>query len=447
MPNLPLVILHGWSDSFESFKPLGTLLKDAGIAEQVTDIHLGNYVTMDDHVEFHDIVEAMMRAWKDKQLPMTPRSTNMVVHSTGGLVVRDWLDTHFAPGQCPIHHLLMLAPANFGSPLAHQGHSFLGRLFKGLKSDKPFQTGERILKGLELASPYSTSLALRDLFAEKTKFEAGKILCTVLVGNTGYSGFRSIANRDGSDGTVYVSTANLQTANLILNYAENPEQPQWQLRPCTCQTGFGVMDGENHGSIIGEDERFNNDSTFLWIKDALTVNDDRFEGFTTRLAVLTDSVMARYLDDDSKHGFQNTVFRLRDQYHRAVPDYFLQFYEHDTDSNRFAEQFHREVLCKVHPYEEDKSYRSIFMDCTQLHDRIDKPEDHVDIRLYASPEITKEGNVGYRTFVPGDLGSIKIQANQIKDVFRANRTLLTEMTIRRYQSKQVFEFKGLNDKN
>ena len=35
------------------------------------------------------------------------------------------------------------------------------------------------------------------------------MLCTVLVGNTGYCSIRSIVNEDGSDGTVRVSTGNV----------------------------------------------------------------------------------------------------------------------------------------------------------------------------------------------------------------------------------------------
>ena len=48
-----------------------------------------------------------------------------ITHSTGGPVVREWLDRYHAqPGTldaCPMSHLVMLAPANFGSALAQLG--------------------------------------------------------------------------------------------------------------------------------------------------------------------------------------------------------------------------------------------------------------------------------------------------------------------------------------
>ena len=43
-----LVIIHGWSDDFKSFKRLGKLLVEEGVADQVAHIRLGNYISLDD---------------------------------------------------------------------------------------------------------------------------------------------------------------------------------------------------------------------------------------------------------------------------------------------------------------------------------------------------------------------------------------------------------------
>ncbi len=61
----------------------------------------------------------------------------------------------------------MLAPANFGSALAHKGRSMLGRVFKGWKTG--FETGEEMLYALELASPFQWDLAQADLFVPEGK--------------------------------------------------------------------------------------------------------------------------------------------------------------------------------------------------------------------------------------------------------------------------------------
>ena len=55
-----------------------------------------------------------------------------ITHSTGGPVVRDWWNRYYleprqAP-RCPMSHLVMLAPANFGSALAQLGKGRLSRV-------------------------------------------------------------------------------------------------------------------------------------------------------------------------------------------------------------------------------------------------------------------------------------------------------------------------------
>src|SRR3990167_2704100 len=220
----PLVILHGWSDNSVSFKPLADLLQQQ-LQRSAAIIDLADYITLDDDVTYDDIVAAMSYAWQVNKLPTTSRSVDAVVHSTSGLVIRDWLIRNFKPGQAPVDHLVMLAPANFGSPLAHKGNSFFGRVLNGFKGDKIFQVGELLLKGLELASPYSWQLAMKDCLAKQTYFDSQNILCTVLVCNTGYTGISAAANESGSDGTVRVSTANLNCAYLEVDFSIDPHQP------------------------------------------------------------------------------------------------------------------------------------------------------------------------------------------------------------------------------
>ena len=189
----PLVIIHGWSDEALSFQHLGSLLAEH-TQRNLTQVNLADYISLDDSITMDDLVSAMQRAWGACKLPRTVYSVDVVVHSTGGLIIRDWIARYFTPYDAPIKHLLMLAPANFGSPLAQKGRALIGRVVVGLRSQKLFQTGTHILKALELASPYSWQLAQRDLFSDSVYYTPGKILCTVLVGNEGYRGIRAAAN-------------------------------------------------------------------------------------------------------------------------------------------------------------------------------------------------------------------------------------------------------------
>ena len=131
MPRRPLVILHGWSDRSATFKPLAHLLAAKLNIQDVSIISLADYLSLEDEIRFDDIVTAMQAAWQHRELPTTPGSVDAIVHSTGGLVIRDWLQRHYQTDGAPIKNLLMLAPANFGSPLAHKGRSFIACAYKG----------------------------------------------------------------------------------------------------------------------------------------------------------------------------------------------------------------------------------------------------------------------------------------------------------------------------
>ena len=58
-----VLIVHGWSDSYESFQPLKSLLVAAGY--QTTQVFLGNYASMRDDVTFDDLARGSSAAsWK-----------------------------------------------------------------------------------------------------------------------------------------------------------------------------------------------------------------------------------------------------------------------------------------------------------------------------------------------------------------------------------------------
>ncbi len=148
-----IVIVHGWSDDSKSFRRLAEQL-EAWFGSAPTQIRLADWISLQDDVTYADLAAALDRAWTAQGLSRAPRTVDVVVHSTGALVLRDWLTRHFDPASAPVKRFLMLAPANFGSPLAHKGRSFIGRVLKGWNRFVG-QTGTQVLKGLELGSPYS----------------------------------------------------------------------------------------------------------------------------------------------------------------------------------------------------------------------------------------------------------------------------------------------------
>lgn len=449
----PLVIIHGWSDFAESFVPLADAIEKKA-NRPVEQIWLGNYISLDDDVQMKDLVRGLAQAWKDRNLPTKPKGTDVIIHSTGGLIIRDWMSSHYIDkgNKPPINNLVMLAPANFGSPLAHKGRAFYGRVLKGFKSKKRFETGTQILKALEMASPYSWDLAQRDRFG-KNALSPNGVRTTVIVGNTGYGGISSLANEDGSDGTVYVSTANLNCDYLEIDFPSLPKKPKAKpIKTSKGATAFLVMDDHNHSSVALKDEDHVGNTTLLnSIVKALDINTTAdFEKWIKNCASTTRNVMTKHADDKDKykHGYQNTVFRVRDDHGFDVTDYVIEFY-HDAKKgffDRFAELFNKKAISKVHAYKDNPAYRSFMINCTELYNIINEEGEFLRVSLSAMPDFNEEKNmVGYRTFEDDDMDYLELGPKDLKQFFVPNRTLYVDITLTREQKKGLFTIKKVDE--
>ena len=463
MRDRPIVILHGWSDMSTSFEPLAKLLRAKLNGRDISIIHLADYISMEDEVRFDDIVSAMATAWKKNSLPTSAGSVDAIVHSTGGLVIRDWLQRNYEPNDAPIKHLVMLAPANFGSPLAHKGRSFLGRLWKGSivkNTGTAFQTGTHILKGLELASPYTWGLAERDRFASGGRmYSPGNVLCTVLVGQHASNVSNAIANEDGWDGTVRVATANMDCARMTIIFPTGPTGGAPIVAPeaevSTGLTALGVLDRHNHGSIkltqtegrsLAYVERLKLDgSLFSDIVTSLTVKDEEFKRWRNQLSIRNLELLRRVdkTRNAKKHGYQNTVVRVQDQFGVGVEDFLIELFEKDDDRTRSSGLVHRDAIRSVHAYSDDKSYRSFYIDCTSLFRKIDKNNEYLGISINAYPELENGALVGFAPYGHGGKNGFRIMYNELSNFFSPNRTLLLTLQLTRVQSESIFRFKQL----
>ncbi len=450
MANKPIVIIHGWSDHSASFDKLARrLARETG--QPTAQIWLADYISLDDEVRLDDLSAGLERAWGDRQLPTGANAIDVVVHSTGGLVIRAWMQ-HFyhARGQRPpVQNLVMLAPANFGSPLAHKGRSLIGRVFKGASSDRPFETGGQILRALEMASPISWTLAEEDRFAPNV-FSGAGVRCTVLVGNTGYSGIRSLANEPGSDGTVYVATANLNCARLSIDVVRSPGDAMDEIRltdevESRGRTAFRVLDGLDHSEITGN-ERLTQ-ALLDPILDGLRVKANGFGAWCDDCDAHTAALVEKYArkTDPEHHAFQNTVFRVSDDQGAMVDEYTVEFYGNFDDSrDRWARVFHNEILTKVHAYGDNAAYRSMMIDVTRLRREVGRQEDDLKFSFSALPDIREDRNrVGYKSIGMNDIGQLVLNHAAIHKYFQPNRTLLVDIRLPRYQRPEVFRLTPL----
>jgi len=233
--SLLVVFVHGWSvTSTDTYGELPARLKreagkDGGPPLDVRNVYLGQYVSFRDEVRLEDIARAFDAAVADVMADVgASRRFVCITHSTGGPVVRDWLDRFYVkPGKladCPLSHLIMLAPANFGSALAQLGKSRLARLANWFDGVEP---GQRVLDWLELGSPEAFDLDSRwitDYAALKLTAAANPQFLFVLTGDRIdrklYDHLNSYTGELGSDGVVRAAAANLNATYVRL------EQPQ-----------------------------------------------------------------------------------------------------------------------------------------------------------------------------------------------------------------------------
>ena len=160
----PVVLVHGYSAEAAAFDRWKSLLERRGY--DAATLHACSYRSLTNEVTIRDIAEGFDRALRIQAGLDGDEPFDAIVHSTGMLVIRAWLSAY--PGRRDrLKHLIGLAPATFGSPLAHKGRSWLGAMFKGNRRPGPdfLEAGDRILDGLELASRFTWELAHEDMLA------------------------------------------------------------------------------------------------------------------------------------------------------------------------------------------------------------------------------------------------------------------------------------------
>ncbi len=407
---------------------------------------------MQDEITLPDLGNAMIVALNDADIPQERHSFDLIVHSTGGLVGREYLrqvcyseEGHLDASLTPVRHFVFLAPANFGSPLAHVGKSMFGRLFKGWKWDGFMETGTGVLNALELASPYSAQLAMTDLFDPGFPiFDPCNTLATVMVGTVGYDDrFKRILHENGSDGTVRVSTANLN-AKYVKAYFRDPElTPDMKVVSANCpEIPFAVFK-RNHGNIT-EPTAIDDQVGELLLK-ALRVTKSGYPEHREYCRELTAETYAAGLksrsnsDKEKFHQYMNVVFYVHDQFGNPVDDYFIELYQEDDDEDTVFEKINREILEDVHVNRSSGAWRSLYFDMDDMKDLIETHAGEVSLSLVAA---RVSELIGYAN--PPDVpetGGVPVLSQKNKSFFFPNQTLLVEIEINRTQSAEVFRLK------
>jgi len=378
------LLIHGYSADGEDLIPWQNALHSAGV--DTVSIEIGNYITLNNEVTIKDLGEAFDRALRLTEWSTSSLDDNWtfdaVVHSTGMLVIRQWLTSDPYDRDDPrsrirrLKHLVGLAPATFGSPQAKQGRSWLGALVKGNKHLGPdfLNAGNRVLDGLELASSYTWELTHNDLLCEKPLFDMSPNTpyVTVFIGNTAYEGVEALANSPGSDGTVRWAGCALNTRKVSLDLRRETKLKDGRGDATRCSISPWVsgrlpapmiaVDCKNHGSIVKEPDP----EVAARMKDFFSLTDQpSYQSWEKEAlafgAPSLEKMNAASLDGAfGGAGWQQLVVHVIDDHGDGVTDYNLQLFIGESlaqsDDPTFAP-----VPLIVDTYSGDNSYRCFYI--------------------------------------------------------------------------------------
>lgn len=216
-----VLLIHGWSvRNTDSYGGLPERLKlenrrAPDLQLDVRQIWLSEYISFHNEVTIPDIARAFQAALERELGDALAAGQRFacITHSTGGPVIRAWLHHFYISAgrkKLPLSHLIMLAPANFGSALVQLGLSKLSRLkawFEGV------DVGTGVLDWLELGSPQSLALNLEWLAKGAACIGPQGLFPFVLTGQSHdphlYDHVNSYTAETGSDGVIRVAAANL----------------------------------------------------------------------------------------------------------------------------------------------------------------------------------------------------------------------------------------------
>lgn len=386
MARNPLVLIHGYSDNASAFDTWKGILQARGF--DVSAIHVCNYRSLTNEVTIRDIAEGFDRALGMHAGLGPARPFDAIVHSTGMLVIRAWLAA-YAGRRDRLKHLIGLAPATFGSPLAHKGRSWLGALFKGNRELGPdfLEAGDRILDGLELGGQFTWDLAHSDMLGDEMFYGPSKRTpyVFILCGAGTHPGIRRLAQQEASDGAVRWSGCALNTRKIVLDLTQDPARPGSRKRISIARwknvdAPMIPVAGKNHSSILLNP----GDETAELVDRALGVNSASEYAEWYAAAAKRSAATKKGMD-----AWQQFVVHAIDERGDPITDYNVQLF---TRTARGRESAVTPFAMNVHTYRGDPSLRCFHVNLSKI--GIDTLE-NLWLRVMASSGSQLVGYQGY----------------------------------------------------
>ena len=385
-----LLIVHGYSDVSTSFTALADFFIASGRYKK-QNIYFADYSSMDDEATFRDFADKLNDDFEEFSPGHVP--VDVACHSTGALVTRAWLALHYLRNRhhhmerpCPVRHLLMFAPANFGSDLAKLGQSFLGKaratFFTSHAHKEDFmESGREVLQGLEPASPFQWELSHYDLHGEHGAYfnpandDQHRCYPFVFAAGHSYTGLESrlLKNRakPGTDGTVRICGTSLNTRKCRFSFRGRTPVTWVENDKKYSNIPFAVFQDFNHGNLISaRGKRFTGKNRPGDLAHrALAV--ERLEDYQALAREFMSISAANYstMDGDYRDQYQQFFFKVRDDVGQPVRDYYLDFHvqnKNGTPHQPLTEEFDEKFEAGFYRHSADPSCRVMLLNCRQL---------------------------------------------------------------------------------
>jgi hypothetical protein len=442
-----LIFVHGWSvTDTDTYGGLPWALSNAAQADgldlDIQHIYLGRYISFHDEVTLDDISRAMDCALRD--LPGNSNDSidpfSCITHSTGGPMVRHWVDRFYgADGldDLPLKHLVMLAPANHGSTLGKLGKARVGRLMSWFQGVEP---GQRVLDWLCLGSDGQWSLNLNYL---AYSYGSHDFYPFVLTGQGIDHGFYDFLNNylveDGSDGVVRVAGANMNYRHFSLIQDVSQEVDD---KPDT------------YALVANQDVRVSKpiplgvygDYSHSGDKKGImkSIDEDR-----TNAPIVADILKCLKVNNGNEYGARaGELKQLTEQQQNGTNRFcMLVFNIHDDQGERVKENDYDLFLLAGNDYRPEKLPKGFFKD-KQMNDKTGRLVYYLNankmgqlnefgIRVVARPE---KGEFSY--YCAAEFRSDGVPADHI---LQPNETTYVDITLHRFVDEEVCRFDPATD--
>ncbi|MCU4157058.1 hypothetical protein J1N10_13795 [Carboxylicivirga sp. A043] len=438
---MKLLFIHGWgttnTDSYgELPQAIVQQLTEHQVSVDIQHVFLGRYISFHDEVTMDDIARALERALID--LPGNSEGHiapfSCITHSTGGPVVRYWVNKYYGRNglsQLPLKHLVMLAPANHGSSLAKLGKARVGRIKAWVSGVEP---GVGVLNWLSLGSEGQWDLNSQYL---DYNYEGKNFYPFVLTGqgidNQFYDFLNSYLIESGSDGVIRVAGANMNYRFITLKQDKNEKLRN---RPLTC-----AMKGESIQISpripLGVYPQYSHVGKKMGIMQSIQADDSG--------ELVGDIVKCLLVEDANQYSAcEQYLSGITSNHQKDKDRYCMLVFNVCDDTGVSINKDDYDLFLLAGKQYQPHHLPSGFLKDKQMNDLTSRLVYYVDANKMKN---IKDGQFGIRVVARPDKGfsyyaAAEFRSDGIKaeDVLQPNQTIYINIVMHRFVDKNVFRF-------